>query len=408
MADWKVLLRNRLPAYITWDRYLANQERLRQNRSRPDSPGPARDGAALLTGLLECGACGGSMHASYRAKHKAYYGCVRHNQVGIAQTCPGLSAAAVDDLVARQVLRALEPAALELSLKAVRDVEEERGRLHRLWKQRLERARYEAGRAERQYHAVEPENRLVARTLEQRWEEALRQEREIAEEYDRFLSEQPIELSGAERERILALSRDIPELWRAPGTTASDRKKIVRLLVERVVVAPKKGSEYVDVAIHWRGGFSSRHEVVRPVRLYEDLRDHDRLMDRIERWRREGRRSSQIAEDLNREGFRTPKGRGAFTALGVRKLLSRRGLSGKRACASELARHEWWLCDLARDLAVPAKKLRAWAARGWVRGRKTPDHGLWVVWADGREKRRLARLDGGSKLGEAARPSSRY
>lgn len=227
------------------------------------------------------------MSVSYQAKTRARYSCVRHLHEAREQVCYGLKAAAIDDLVARQVLRALGPAALELSLKVVEGIEQERGRLHRHWEQQLERARYESGRAERRYQAVEPENRLVARTLEQRWEESLSDQRQLEDEYDRFLRSQPSQLSDAERARVLSLSRDIPALWDAAGTTAADRKEIVRLLVERVVVHVQNYSEYVDAMIHWRGGFTSRHEVVRPVRVYKQLRDHDRILDRITRWRRD-------------------------------------------------------------------------------------------------------------------------
>ena len=160
MAEWKVLQRDRLPAYITWERYLANQQRLLDNRSWPEAPGVPRLGLALLPGLLVCGACGRRMHAGYRTKAKPYYECMRRKLEG--SNCCGLGAAAVDDLVSQQVLRALEPAALELSLQALAQVHQERERLHRHWQQRLQRARQEAQRAERQYQAVEPENRLVA------------------------------------------------------------------------------------------------------------------------------------------------------------------------------------------------------------------------------------------------------
>src|SRR6202171_3606006 len=182
MSEWKVLQRDRLPAYITWECYLANQHRLLENRSWPETPGVPRAGAALLPGLLVCGACGRRMHAGYRTKAKPYYECMRRKLEG--STCCGLGAAAVDDLVSQQLLRALEPAALELSLQAMRNVHQERERLHHHWDQRLERAAQEAQRAERQYHAVEPENRLVARSLEKRWEESLRTQCALQEEHD--------------------------------------------------------------------------------------------------------------------------------------------------------------------------------------------------------------------------------
>jgi Recombinase/Resolvase, N terminal domain/Recombinase zinc beta ribbon domain len=284
MSEWKVLLHDRLPAYITWDQFLANQQRLEENRSMPGSSGSPRNGSALLTGLLVCGGCGRCLRSTYRTRGNASYSCERHLREDTDQICHGLQAAPIDELVARQILRAIEPAALELSLKAMEDVRQERDRLHRHWKQRLERARYESERMERQYQAVEPENRLVARTLEQRWEEALCQQRQLEDDYDRFLQEQPQPLREDERARIQALSGDLPALWDAPTTTLTDRKEIIRLLVERVVVHVHQNSEYVDATIHWRGGCTTSHEIVRPVVHYEQLRDYNQLMERIEQY----------------------------------------------------------------------------------------------------------------------------
>src|SRR5271157_2520928 len=390
MSEWIALQQDRLPAYITWERYLANQQRLLQNGPRTGYPGVPRTGKALLTSLLVCGACGRRMYASYRSKSTAYYGCMRRKNEG--SRCCGLEAGAVDDLVAQQVLRALEPATLELSLKAIQDVHKERDRLHRHWKHRLERATYEAERAERQYRAVEPENRLVARSLERHWEEALRNQRDLAEEYDRFLKEQPPHLSEDQRARILALSSDLPTLWNAPETTAADRKEIIRLVVDRVVVHVQADSECAEAVIWWRGGVTTRHEIVRPVSRYESLGHYDQLINRIVELRQEGRTIKQIAAQLNGEGYHTPRSRKGYTSTSVRKLLSRCELTHGRIGTKQLDRHEWWLPDLARALQMPVDKLRIWAIRGWVRSRQVAPRGLWVVWADGRERRRLWKL----------------
>jgi DNA invertase Pin-like site-specific DNA recombinase len=406
MSEWKVLLKDRLPAYIGWEQYLANLRRLEQNRSLANTPGTPRGGVALLTGLVVCGSCGHRMHASYPSKSAAYYSCEQHLKVGTEQTCHGLRTTPVDDLVARQVLRALEPAALALSFQAARDVRQERDRLHRHWKQQLERARYESERAERQYHAVEPENRLVARTLERRWEDALSNQRQLEDEYDRFRRDQPHQLSEDELARIAALSRDIPALWDAPATTTAERKEIIRLLVERVVVHVRQISEYVDVYVHWRGGFTSHHEVIRPVHRYEHLRDHDRLIGRLAEWRREGLTAGQIAARLNGEGFRAPKAPGGYNATSVRKLMSRRGLSDGGKVHGRLGKGEWWLSDLARELGMSDGKLRDWAARGWLHARRSSAHGLWIVWADDRERRRLLRLKARSRRGVVSHPTS--
>jgi DNA invertase Pin-like site-specific DNA recombinase len=405
MEQWEVLKLDCLPAYITWDQYLKNQECLHQHRSGPGSKGSPRDGSALLGGLLVCGTCGRRLQPTYRAPARAYYSCVRYLHEATEQVCFGVKAAVIDDLVTQQVLRALEPAALELSCRALEDVRRERARLDKHWKQRLERARYEAEDAERRYRAVDPENRLVARSLEQRWEEALRAERQVRDDYDRFLREQPPQLSREERERIAALSSNIPALWHAPGTTPRDRKEIIRHLVEKIVVHGKTDTEYVDVTIHWQGGFLSQHEVLRPVRSYEQLRDFDQLMDRITTLRRDGKTTVQIADALNREGFSTPRRCGTFTAEIVNALLQRRGLANEKTYTNQLGPHEWWLPKLADAIPVSAGKLADWARRGWIHARRTPAQRLWVLWADEPEVNRLRKLAALSHRGMAEYPS---
>jgi hypothetical protein len=240
VASWEeceVLIRDHYPAYITWEQFLANQQRLAENRARAESRGAPREGLALLGGLLVCGRCDHRMTVQYtNSPPRISYACNRLQTDYGEPFCQSLAGKALDDLIAHQLLRVLEPAALELSLRAAEDSQQERDRLHQHWRQRLERADYETDRAARQYHAVEPENRLVARQLERRWEESLREHRELQEAYDRFVREQPTELTAAEQEAIRTLASDIPALWKAASTTAADRKALLRHLVERVVV----------------------------------------------------------------------------------------------------------------------------------------------------------------------------
>jgi DNA invertase Pin-like site-specific DNA recombinase len=400
MERWRVLIKDRLPAYITWDRYLKNRERIEQNRNGPGSPGVPRDGVALLPGVLTCGNCGRHMQASYHANGMAQYACNRQYVEATEPRCYGLAAREIDDLVARQVLRALEPAAMALSLRARGDVERERERLEAHWRQRRQRARYDVELAERRYQAVDPANRLVAAALERRWEEALGQERQLREEYDRFAREAPARLTDEELARIEALARDIPALWDAPSTTNADRKQMIRCLVERVVVQVRCDSEFVGVTIHWAGGYESRHEIVRPVATYAQLRDFESLLDRVEELRRAGHTAPEIAAALNAEGFYPPKRRGEFTAPVVHQLLKRRGLIGdERSHGELLGRDEWWLADLAGELPMSHLKLRDWAVRGWVHSRRTPVQGYWILWADEEEVKRLRKLLSESRRG---------
>jgi hypothetical protein len=198
-SECAVLLKDRLPAYITWERYEANLQKLMENQARAASLGAAREGPSLLGGILKCGKCGCRMLVGYQGKEGApRYTCMRRKVDYGEPLCQSLAGKHLDALVSQQVLAALEPAALELSLQAAEDTETERARLHRHWKQRLERARYDAERAARQYQAVEPENRLVARELESRWEQALIKQRQTEEDYARFESQQPSRLSKEE------------------------------------------------------------------------------------------------------------------------------------------------------------------------------------------------------------------
>jgi hypothetical protein len=204
-------------------------------------------------------------------------------------------------------------------------------------------------------------------------------------------------LTCSEIDMIKSLADDIPALWRTPTTTVQDRQAVVRHLIERVVVAVQGETEWVDVAIHWAGGFVSRHEVRRPVRRVEQLRNYPALMARVAELHRAGKTSGEIAEALNRDGFRPPKRRETYNAAMVRQLLSRQDRSGPRPKAvtddDPRGDGEWWLSDLCRELAMPQPTVHCWVRRGWVRGRKLPGAGgRWVLWADAQELERLRRL----------------
>jgi DNA invertase Pin-like site-specific DNA recombinase len=396
-ADCMILLENRCPAYITPERFWANQERLAANRSRKEAAGAVRGGPSLLAGILRCGRCGQRMVVSYGGPASLRYGCCRAMVEYAEPLCQGLAGRVLDDLVAAQVLAALEPAALELSLAAADDIQQERARLHRNWQQQLERARYQAERAQRQHDAVEPENRLVVRELERRWEEALKEQRRLEEEYARFSRNQPASLSAGEREQIRAVAEELPGLWHAPTTTAADRQRIVRLLVKEVVATVRGQSEWVDVTIHWAGGFSSGHELVRPVQRYQQMADYGRLLKRIDELRKAGQTLTEVAKQLNREGFHPPKRSATFTGMILAGLLAKRGRSGPRpravAEAGLLGKHEWLLTDLARKLEMPQATLHRWIRVGWVHARKLPTPGgYWVIWADADELNRMAHL----------------
>ena len=401
-ADWLVYLPDRLPAYISVQQYERNLERMDANRARAQSMGAVRDGPALLAGLLICGRCGNRMAVRYQRGHGGVlhpsYVCSRDKTDYGGAGCQQLAGGCLDAYVGDLLLTAMAPAALEVSIAAVEQVQGQRAEVDRIWRQRLERADYAVDRARRQYQSAEPENRLVTRQLERDWEAALAARQRLGEDYDRFTATRPRTLTAAEREQIHALTRDIPAIWNAPTTTNADRKQLIRCLVEQVRVEVQGDSERVDLEITWAGGHRTHGQLVRPVATLQQLSSYPRLAARVRELAAGGHTARQIARRLNDEGFRPPKRRERFGEQGVRVIMQRLGCVSPaeqaiRRAAPQLAEHEWWLTDLARAIGMPRVTLFCWLQRGWLTARQQPDPPrLWIVRADPDEVQRLRRL----------------
>lgn len=398
-GGWHVLLKDRRPAYISWETYEKNLGRLQDNRAVADAKGAPRDGHSLLQGLVVCGYCGARMTVNYHGSDKRYsYVCTHRNTVYGGGSCQCLSGAPLDEFAAGKVLEALEPAALELSLQAAQNIESERAEVDCLWQKRMERASYEADRAGRHYRRVEPENRLVGRQLAKDWERKLTEEQRLKEEHQRFLAEKPRLLSASERDSIRRLAADIPALWRAASTTNSERKQIVRQVIEGAVVKVEGDTERVGVRIEWAGGRRTDGVIIRPVCSFEQLSYYPELCERVRELASQGLNSKLIARCLDAEGYRSPKLVEGFGHQGVQKLMRRLDLRPRerrrRPPEGVLGEHEWWLKELAERIQMPKQTLYTWIRRGWVRSRQSTGHPRrWVVWANEAELERLRRLN---------------
>jgi DNA invertase Pin-like site-specific DNA recombinase len=396
--QWTVFLPGVLPAYISIEQYERNMQRMDANRSRAQSLGAVRDGPALLAGLGACGRCGSKMTVRYQrgpgGRLHPVYVCGRAKSDYGASQCQQLASGCVDAYVAGLLLAAMAPAALEVSLAAAGQAEAQRGQVDLIWRQRLERADYQAERARRQYQLVEPENRLVARQLEKDWEAALAERQRLGEEYDRFAAARPRTLTAAERDQIRALAADLPAVWNAPATTDADRKQLIRHLVERVRITVLGTSEEVDVEVTWAGGHCTAGRVTRPVAALSQLSYFPQLRQRAAELAAAGATAAEIAQSLNAEGLRPPKRAAAFTRSSAGDLLGALGLQHARTPPSrpELGEHEWWLRDLAVHLGMSKVTLDAWIRRGWADGYLHPEARLIVVRADPAEVERLRAL----------------
>ena len=258
--DWPVVIHDHHPGYIGWDDYLTNGARLAANLTNAGAR-PPREGHALCQGIIGCGSCGRPMTTRYHRNGHAAYECSasRADQMATA-TCRSITAATVDDAVAARLLDALNPDEIALALAAADEVADRRARHSRAAELAVERARYEAERAERAFHACEPENRLVARNLEARWEQRLA----ALAEADKTLADQRAAVPPLpSRAELETLTADVSALWHAPTTSPRDRKRLLRTLIADVTVLPEPDFGKARIGIRWHTGATDELVVAR-------------------------------------------------------------------------------------------------------------------------------------------------
>ena len=312
---------------------------------------------------------------------------------GTGGPCQHIAGPALDAYITSQVLEAVAPAAVEVSMAAAAQAEDERAMLDKLWRQRLERARDAAGRARRQFQLAEPENRLVTRQLEADWEAALAEASRLEGDYQRFTEEQPKTLSAAERTAIQALAADVPQVWNAPSTSSGRP--------QGTAAHPHRGHHCHDCreqrARRCRHHLGRRHQTagqaVRPVGRLDQLSYYPALLARVTELAAACGTSQQIAAALNAEGFRPPKRTSRFTGQQVRTLISQRNIRGQRkglpAALTSLAPGEWSVPTLSAELGMPTASIYNWIYRGWITARHAPGTRNWIITADEEQMRQL-------------------
>jgi hypothetical protein len=267
-SEWQVLIPDHHPGFIDWQTYEANQERIAKNtRPGPHKVGGAvREGSALLQGLASCGHCGRRLHTHYRGRNSTPgYHCPGKVMVeGRSVYCLNIGGVQIDKAVADAFIAALEPAKLTATLAAAERLEHDRETTLKQWRLDVERASYQASRAERRYRAVDPDNRLVARGLEREWEESLRALEVAKAELARRERERPRVLSELERDRLLALGPDLTAVWHATTTTPRDRKELLQTLLEEVIIKVERNKAAAYLALRWKGGALSEIDLALP------------------------------------------------------------------------------------------------------------------------------------------------
>lgn len=325
-AGGHILLAGAHPGYITVEQYQRNEARLMANRDRyagTRHKGRAREGLSLLQGIVLCGRCGRHLDIKYERDGSVVYTC---RSPKTRRLCQNVHGRHVEPLVEDVLLGALSNEELALAMGALEKYAERAHELDRQWSTCIEAARYEAEKAARRYHRVEPENRLVARTLEAEWNARLLDLERLEKEHAEVRSKPPFELSAVQRERMLALAHDVPRLWRAPTTRPSQRKEILRLLIDDVTLVNADEPWSVTVTVRWKTGAATRHQARRV--LPHPQTTEPEVLARIEALYTT-QTDREIAARLNAEGYRSGYGK-PFTEGMVAHLRGRQALKKYR------------------------------------------------------------------------------
>jgi DNA invertase Pin-like site-specific DNA recombinase len=370
MADWRVSLEEHHEGYITWEEFLENQERLEKNRTNGEEmvlSGPAREGLALLQGLLLCGHCGRALTVRYTGNGGLYpcYQCNWLRREGLAsKDCLSFRCDLLDAAIAEEVLEALQPAGLELALTALQELEARDQTIFRQWQRRLERAEYEAALAERRYQEVDPSQRLVAATLERRWNAALLQCEELQKQAAEFQRQEVRVATPEQKEKILALARDLPRLWHAPTTQAKDRKRLLRLLIKDITVEKPSQQKQLVVHLRWQGGALSDLSVQIPPHRADRVRYPAAIIDRV-RDLAPSLPNGEIAERLNREGCVSALGK-PFSGSMIQWIRYRHQIPKVRLARPE----EWTVEQVAQRFGVSLHVVYYWIDRNVIQARR--------------------------------------
>ena len=392
--EWVALILDTHPGYISWDEYERNQQRLHESAQAIGADrrrGPPREGPALLQGLVLCGRCGRRMTVGYHSRHGQLfpeYVCQRErieHDEAVCQKVPGVG---VDRAVGALLVEALNPVALEVTLAVQRELQSRLEEADRLRRAQVERAQYECELAQRRYMRVDPDNRLVADSLEAHWNEKLRALSEAHEEYARRREQDALLLTDEQRGTILALASDFPRLWSDPGTPDRDRKRMVRLLLEDVTL---NRDEQISLQIRFKGGARRTLHLPLPLCGWQQRLTPPAVIDEIDRLLND-HTDAQIAAILNARGMTSGVGASFHSKL-VGRLVRTYRL--KPRYERLRARGLLTLQEMADALQVAPLTVMIWRRRGLLRGQAYSDKNEYLYEPPGDHAPRKAP---GSKL----------
>jgi len=381
-SQWSVLIPNHHQGYIDWSTYEANCARISANthpRPHQSGSGAVREGTALLQGLAVCGHCGRKLHTHYtgRTASPGYHCSGRTLVSGRGVYCLNAGAIQIDNAVAQSALSALAPLGIEAALAATERVEADHHDALAQWRLAVERANYEAQRAERRYRAIDPDNRLVARGIEAEWENCLRELEKAKAELARREQQRPKTLTADERDRLLALGADLPVVWRAPTTSARDKKELLRTLLEEVIITVHKNEGRTHLTLRWRGGALTDLDLDTPRYRPTTVRTDEDTIALVRRLVAHYP-DSMIAGILNRQGRKSAYGH-RFTAHIVGSLRRHWDIPCFERAANPPEGELLNIKQIAAELGVATSTIHRWLNDGIIAGEQLTPGAPWRI-----------------------------
>jgi len=366
--QWKVLIKEAHDGYISWEDYEKNEKQLSscsptQNKLNKRQTAP-REGCALLQGLVFCGVCGKRMSVSYykRKDHSVpSYMCRREQTDWGGRVCQSVSGEGIDQEIGKLLMESMTPLTLEVALSVQKELQQRFDEADRIRRQQVERAQYEVNLAQRRYMQVDPDNRLVAETLEAQWNEKLSALEKAREEYDRLSKEDRVVMNEKKRTEILALAKDFPQLWQNPNVSDRERKRMIRLLIEDVMLVVSK-----DIAVHirFKGGATKTLSVHKPQMYAEGRRTKPGIINKVDQLL-DHYIDRDVAKILNEQGYRSSGDGLLFTHQMVGQIQRNYGLKTRQERLRE--RGMLTIAEVAERLDICVATARRWQKKGLFR-----------------------------------------
>jgi hypothetical protein len=389
MAEWQVHLPEHHEAYISWNEFLENHAILEKNRVVGEETvlsGPAREGLALLHGLLVCGACGRRLTVRYQGSGGLYpiYECSwRKSERPSLPDCINIRCDLLDTVVCRRILEVVQPVQLEIALAALEELEKREEASCRQWRMRIERAEYEAQMAEKRYMEADPSNRLVTATLEERWNDTLVALEEIKQQFIQFRHKEHCTATAEQRQQILALARDFPRLWNSPGTKAKDKKRMLRLLIKDITAEKTGSPKQVVLHVRWQGGLSEDLCVDFPPTMADRLRYPEAIVQRV-RILSPKLTDKQIAAVFNEEGRLSATGK-VFTERMIQWIRWKHDIRVDQQRSPD----EMTVTEVADRFNVSSDVVYGWINRGMVEARRRNTGSPYLINIDPQKEKNL-------------------